>query len=50
MTHFCSIFGAVLRKCIYFLDAVLRFYKTKRLAVFRNFRVISMRFAVFLCY
>ena len=33
----------------YFLDAVLRFYKTKRFAVFRNFRVISMRFAVFLC-
>ena len=29
---------------------VLRFYKTKRFAVFRNFRVISMRFAVFLCY
>ena len=38
------------RNVIYFLDAVLRFYKTKRLVVFRNFRVISMRFAVFLCY
>ena len=30
---------------------LLWFYKTKRFAVFyRNFRVISMRFAVFLCY
>ena len=29
---------------------VLRFYKTKQLAVFRNFRVISMRFAVFLLF
>ena len=50
----CSTFARFLvRLCgnfIYFLDAVLRYYKTKRLAVFRNFRVISMRFAVFLCY
>ena len=30
--------------------AVLRFRKTKRFGVFRNFRVISMRFAVLLCY
>ena len=30
--------------------AVFRFYKTMPFAVFRNFRVISMRFAVFLCY
>ena len=30
--------------------AVLRFRKTKRLGVFRNFGVISMRFAVLLCY
>ena len=29
---------------------VLQFYKTKRFAVFRNFQVISMRFAVFLCH
>ena len=29
---------------------VLRFRKTKRFGVFRNFRVISMRFAVLLCY
>ena len=29
---------------------VLRFYKTKQLAVFRNFRVISMRVAVFLLF
>ena len=29
---------------------VLRFNKTKRFAVFRNFRVISMRFAVCACY
>ena len=28
----------------------MQFYKRKRFAVFRNFRVISMRFAVFLCY
>ena len=28
----------------------MQFYKGKRFAVFRNFRVISMRFAVFLCY
>ena len=28
----------------------LRFYKTKRFAVIRNFRVISTRFAGFLCY
>ena len=33
---------------ILFQVAVLRFYKTKRFAVFRKFRVISMRFAVFL--
>ena len=30
--------------------AVLRFYKPKRFAVFRNFRVISMWFVVFLYY
>ena len=30
--------------------AVLRFRKTKRFGVFRNFRVISMRCAVLLCY
>ena len=47
--RFCSIFGAILRKYL-FQVAVLRFYKTKRFAVFKNFRVISMRFAVFLCY
>ena len=40
---------AVLWKCFNQV-AVLRFYKTKQFAVFRNFRVISMRFAVFLCY
>ena len=28
----------------------MQFYKGKRFAVFRNFRVISMRFAVFLRY
>ena len=46
---FCSIFGAVLRSFL-FSVAVLQFYKTKRFAVFRNFRVISVRFAVFTCY
>lgn len=30
--------------------AVLRFRKTKRFGVFRNFRVISMQFAVLLCF
>ena len=35
---------------IFFQAAVLRFYKTKRFGVFRNFRVISMWFEVFLCY
>ena len=30
--------------------AVLRFRKSKRFGLFRNFRVISMRFAVLLCY
>ena len=39
----CSIFGALLRKFL-FQVAVLWF------VVFRNFRVISKRFAVFLCY
>ena len=29
---------------------LVRFYETKRFAVFRNFQVISMWFAVFLCY
>ena len=47
--RFCSTFGAVLRWFL-FSVAVLRFYKTEWFAVFRNFRVISMQFAVFLCY
>ena len=50
--RFYSIFGAVLRKFIANV-VVLRFYNTKRFnfnTVFRNFRVISMRFSyVFLC-
>ena len=48
MTRFCSNFGAVLQK-FSFKVAVFRLYKTKRYTVFRNFRVISMRFSAFLC-
>ena len=47
--RFCSIFGAVFAEIIFYVP-ILPFYKTRRFAVFRNFRVISMLFAVFLCY
>ena len=46
---FSSIFGAVLQELLIYVE-VLRFYKTKQFAVFRNVWVISVRFAVFLCY
>ena len=46
----CSIFGAVFWKFLFLKVAILRFYKTTLFAVFRNFRVISMRLAVFLRY
>ena len=42
-------FAAVLREFLLKV-AVLGFYKTKWFAVFRNFRVILMRFAVFLLF
>jgi len=42
--RFSSVFGANLRKFL-FSVGVWRFYKTKRFAVFRNFRVNSMRFS-----
>ena len=45
---FCLIFGAALRKFLLYF-AVLRFYKTRRFVIFRNFQVIAMHFAVFLC-
>ena len=35
---------------IFILSCGIAVYKTKRFAVFRNFRVISMRFAVFLLF
>ena len=45
MLFWCGFAG------ILFLVAILQFYKTRRwFVVFRNFRVISMWFAVFLCY
>ena len=40
-----SILGAILRKFLEFSVGVWRFYKTKRFAVFRNFRVNSKRFS-----
>ena len=49
-----AVFPDLVRFCgnFYFIYkvAVLQFYKTKRFAVFRNFRVTAMTFAVFLCY
>ena len=39
--QFCLIFGAVLRKFLFYF-VVLQFYKTKRFAVFGNFGVISV--------
>ena len=45
-----DFYSGILQKWFLFWVAVLRFYKTKQFALFRNFRVISMRFAVFLCY
>ena len=44
MLFWCGFAG------ILFLVAILQFYKTRWFVVFRNFRVISMWFAVFLCY
>ena len=44
---FSSIFGAILQKFL-FSVGVWRFYKTKRFAVFRNFRVNSMPFSYFI--
>ena len=45
----CLIFGFGFAEILFYF-VVLHFYKTRRFAVFRHFRVISMRFAVFLCY
>ena len=47
--RFCSTFGSILWKFLCYV-AVLQFYKTKRFVVFKNLGVISMWFAVFLCY
>ena len=41
--------NAVLQKSLIYV-VLLQFYKTKQFVVCRNFRVISMRFAVFLCF
>ena len=42
----CSIFGAVFCGKVLFYVAVMQFHKTKRFVVFRNVRVILLRFAV----
>ena len=47
--RFSSIFGAVFAGIV-FLSCIIAVLQTERFAAFRNFRVISLRFAVFLCY